>query len=123
MDCYKIRDCVISGEISLETYLLKEEQLLIKNPNYIEMFYGSAISASNLQNISLLNLFTREHNIILNRMNIIEEIYWADFREEYAKRRNLDILISPVIFNDSIPLQEKYIEKYWPIFKLGFKHY
>jgi hypothetical protein len=39
--------------------------------------------------IALLNLFVRENNIKIKKSNVIQEIYYADFRNEYDKQMKL----------------------------------
>ena len=89
---YKIRDNIIplGKEKELQKYLDNNiflEKRLVSD--IIETFYGCAISANNIQIIALLNLFVRENNIKIKKSNVIQEIYYADFRNEYDKQMKL----------------------------------
>jgi hypothetical protein len=118
MAMYNIRDNVIPlGKIKelhkyLENDIFSEKRQLA---DIIETFYGCAISANNIQIISLLNLFVRENNIKINKSNVIEEIYYADFRSEYDKQEKLygcRMELGP--FDGKI--RQEYIYKYWSMF-------
>lgn len=95
----------------LENNIFLEKRQLTE---IIETFYGCAISANNIQIISLLNLFVRENNIKINKLNVIEEIYYADFRYEYDKKKLYGFRIELGSFNNKI--QQEYICKYWSMF-------
>ena len=115
---YNIRDNIIPlGKIK-ELYKYLENDIFLEKrqvTEIIETFYGCAISANNIQIISLLNLFVRENNIKINKSNVIEEIYYADFRYEYDKQKKLyGCRIYLGLFNDKI--QQEYIYKYWSMF-------
>ena len=115
---YNIRDDIIPlGKIK-ELYKYLENDIFLEKRQVIEIietFYGCAISANNIQIISLLNLFVRENNIKINKSNVIEEIYYADFRYEYYKQKKVyGCRIELGSFNDKI--QQEYIYKYWSMF-------
>ena len=115
---YKIRDNIIplGKEKELQKYLDNNiflEKRLVSD--IIETFYGCAISANNIQIIALLNLFVRENNIKIKKSNVIQEIYYADFRNEYDKQKKLyGCRIELGSFSDE--KQEEYIYKYWSMF-------
>jgi len=115
---YKIRDNIIplGKEKELQKYLDNNiflEKRLVSD--IIETFYGCAISANNIQIIALLNLFVRENNIKIKKSNVIQEIYYADFRNEYDKQMKLyGCRIELGSFSDE--KQEEYIYKYWSMF-------
>jgi hypothetical protein len=119
MAMYNIRDNVIPlGKIKELHRYLENDIFLEKRrlADIIETFYGSAISANNIQIISLLNLFVRENNIKINKSNVIEEIYYADFRHEYDKQKEqYGCRIELGSFDNKI--RQEYIDKYWSIFK------
>jgi hypothetical protein len=107
---YNIRDKIIPlGKIKELNNYLENNILLEKRcvTDIIETFYGCAISANNIQIISLLNLFVRENNIKINKSNVIIEIYYADFRAEYDKQmKQYGCRIMLGSFDDKI--EEKY---------------
>ena len=113
-----IRDSIIPNmnKEYFINYLIHNDEYLINNINYIETFYGTAISYSNNQIISLLNLFVREHNIKINKMNILQEIYYSDYRKQYSEEKNRMLLSDPIDFNNK-EIQDKYIFQYMNIFK------
>jgi len=117
---YNIRDNIIPlGKIKELNNYLENNILLEKRyvTDIIETFYGCAISANNIQIISLLNLFVRENNIKINKSNVIIEIYYADFRAEYDKQmKQYGCRIMLGSFDDKI--EEKYIYKYWSMFDI-----
>lgn len=117
---YSIRDNIIPlGKIKELQKYLENDIFLEKRQitDIIETFYGCAISANNIQIISLLNLFVRENNIKINKSNVIEEIYYADFRYEYDKQKKLyGCRIQLGSFNNKI--QEEYIYRYWNMFNI-----
>jgi hypothetical protein len=116
---YDIRDEIIPFNKIEELKKYLDHNIFLERrtvKDIIETFYGSAISANNIQIISLLNLFVRENNISINKFNVITEIYYADFRYEYDKQLKLyGCRIELGTFSDKI--QEEYIHKYWSIFK------
>jgi hypothetical protein len=117
-DKYDIRDNIIPlNKIKeLKNYLDYNYMILHEKFDTIETFYGSAISENNIQIIALLNLFVRENNIKISKFNVINEIYYADFRKEYSKQLKLfGCRIELVSFSNEI--QEEYIGKYWNMFK------
>ena len=96
----------------LENDILKNK---IQLTDIIETFYGSAVSANNIQIISLLNLFVRENNIKINKFNVIKQIYYADCRYEYDKKLKLyGCRLQFGLFDNKI--QQKYIDKYCSMF-------
>jgi hypothetical protein len=117
---YNIRDKIIPhGKIKELNNYLENNILLEKRcvTDIIETFYGCAISANNIQIISLLNLFVRENNIKINKSNVIIEIYYADFRAEYDKQmKQYGCRIMLGSFDDKI--EEEYIYKYWSMFDI-----
>ena len=78
------------------------ERFLIKNIDkftgdgvtYIEEFYGCALSVSNVNIISLLNLFVREHNIKINKHNVMRQIYFSDCQKNSEQERFKDCMIT-----------------------------
>ena len=111
---YNIRDNIIPlGKIEELNKYLENDIFLekIQLTDIIETFYGSAVSANNIQIISLLNLFIRENNIKINKFNVIKEIYYADFRYEYDKKIKLyECRLQLGSFDNKI--QQEYIDKY-----------
>ena len=91
------------------------ERFLIKNINkftgddvtYIEEFYGCALSVSNVNIISLLNLFAREHNIKINKHNVMRQIYFSDCQKFSEQERFKDCFITHSDYDDNI--KYKYI--------------
>lgn len=117
---YFIRDTIIPNmNIDyFKNYLIHNEEYLINNINNIETFYGTAISYSDNQIISLLNLFVREYDIKINKMNVLQEIYYSDYRKKYSeeKEKNEMLLSDPIDFNNK-EIQDKYIFQYYNIFE------
>lgn len=115
---YNIRDNIIPlGKIKeLEKYL--ENDIFLEKrelSDIVETFYGCAISTNNIKIIALLNLFVREYNVKINKFNVIYEIYYADFRNEYSRQKELfGCRIELGSFTQKI--QEEYIHKYWCMF-------
>ncbi len=62
-----------------QNYLESNKTYFINNINCIEELYGTAISESNNIMIAILNLLVREHNIKINKMNVLAEIYYTDY--------------------------------------------
>jgi hypothetical protein len=111
---YNIRDNIIplGKEKELQKYL---DNNIFLESDIIEIFYGCAISANNIQIIALLNLFVHENNIKIKKSNVIQKIYYADFRNEYDKQMKLyGCRIELGSFSDE--KQEEYIYKYWSMF-------
>ena len=93
----------ISDTSDFQNYLESNNIYFINNIRCVEKLYGIEISQSNNINISILNLFVREYNIKINKMNVLQEIYHADCRKKYSEDKQNGILISnPVDFNNKI---------------------
>ncbi len=116
---YNIRDNLIPQGKTKELKKYLDYNIFLEKrlvSEIIETFYGSAISANNIQIIALLNLFVRENNIKINKSNVIDEIYYANFRNEYEYQLKLyGCRIELDSFSNKI--QEEYIFKYWNIFE------
>lgn len=109
-------DIVIINTSDFQKYLESNNLYFINNIGCVERFYGIAISESNNIIIAILNLFVREHNIKIKKMNILSEIYYADCRKKYSEEKENRMLLSePVDFNKDI--QDKYIFQYNDIFE------
>ena len=93
--------------LDFQNYLESNNLYFIKNIDCVERFYGIAISQSNNIIIAILNLFVREHNIKIKKMNVLSEIYYADCRQKYS---------DPIDFNNK-EIQDKCIFQYNHIFK------
>jgi hypothetical protein len=51
---------------STEKILIFHTDYILSNPHIIEFIYGRALYCSNIRIISLINLFVREHNVLLS---------------------------------------------------------
>jgi hypothetical protein len=108
----EIRDKIINPNDKNNEYI---ERFLIENINkfigdgviYIEEFYGYALSVSNVNVISLLNLFVREHNIKINKHNVMRQIYFSDCQKISEQERFKDCIITHSDYDDRI--KYKYI--------------
>lgn len=112
---YEIRDNIIPTfqNLKLANYLDANDKTTI-NADEIISLYASAIAENNLPAISLINLFVREHKIQINRMELLESIYYAKARVFY---RGKNIMYSLIDFRTNLEIQCEYIRKYWNMFE------
>jgi hypothetical protein len=120
MDFFNIRDKSIpNNDIdSLKKYLDKLE-INIQNTRkitfQIEKFLSTAIFHNNSIIISILNLFIREYNIIIDKKNILENIYWAKIRDKQANNKYTRECCTYYDFCESDYLE--YLAKYPDLFE------
>ena len=79
----------------------------------IEEFIGEALYHKNHIIVSHLNLFIRENNIQIKKMNVLKAIYSARCRD--VSKNNKDDCISFAPFDDP-DCCSKYIHGYWHLF-------
>jgi hypothetical protein len=120
MDFFEIRDDVVPNNKieDFKKYLLELENEN-KNGNKfneydLEQLLGAAIFHKNDIIISLINLLIRDYNIVLEKNNILEGIYYAECRKKSVDRNNKDIIVCYTKFNES--LQNEYHDKYKHLF-------
>lgn len=105
---------------STEKMLIFQTDYILSNPHIIEFLYGSALYYSNIKIIALINLFVREHNVKINRYNILQNMYQT--RLQKIKKDNFywdrkDILNCQKL-EDNKEKELEYIRNYWNSFKI-----
>ena len=111
---------------AIEKILLFNYNDVVKNNELIEYIYGTALFHANIRIISLINLFVKENNIIINQNNILKNIYYAKNKycqnnsKKYSKhistREDLPNYLS---FDEANKIsQYEYIHKYWNMFDI-----
>lgn len=112
---YELRDNIIPTfqNSKLANYLNANDETTI-NADKIISLYGSAIAENNLFAISLINLFVREYKIQIDKMELLESIYYAEARAFY---RGKNVLYSLIDFGTNLEIQCEYIRKYWNMFE------
>lgn len=111
-------------KICLKNFLDKNENIF---PETILWFYSLAISWNDIIAISLLNLYVREHNIILNdRIELLNKIYYVDWKtkscccnllKKTKKNHSRCDTSEPSDFED-LNLQLRYIHQYWNMIEI-----
>lgn len=90
----------------------------------MEKNYGIAIYHSDIRKIAELNLYVRENDIQIDRMEVLSNIHKCHIRKidkesvEYGKKNPHNAeLPNYLFFEDSLSIQLKLIEQYWDMFK------
>lgn len=80
----------------------------------VETLVGTALYHNQLNMIALLNLHIRENNIKMEKINVLEQVYYAKCRNDSSKRPK-GMCVSYLSFNDYI--KEHQMEEYWNVFE------
>lgn len=103
---YDVRDDIIpSGKnIQLEKFLDKSKL----NQYQIERLIGASIAENNHIATSLLNLYREENNITIEKVNVLESIYWANCRK-ISRANGIHTHINWSSFNSELESEYAYI--------------
>lgn len=90
-----------------------DNEIITDSVNYL---YAVAVLDNNIHAIARLNLFVREKNIDINRINVIKHIYYEICSREYEYFLKRGARVEHYSFTDR--MKDMYIHRYWHIFKM-----
>ena len=112
--CFDVRDNIIPGGYvdDFRNWLDRNKKIIAQDTSIIEQFYGAALACGNAPVVSVLNLFVRENNIIVDKISILKDIYYANCRLSSNRRPNC--CLNFCSFDGAI--QEQYENRYLHMF-------